>query len=339
MKANQQVDIARIRIDGGTQIRESLYDPATLVEYAEASAGGAVFPPIHVVDDGSDLWLVDGFHRHAVALKEKKKTISATVREGTRADAQWLACAANRGLARTQADKRAAVKAALAHPKSAGLTDRAVASHCGVGDQLVAAVRNENRPVAQVRESRTSDIPDSAPTHAAKPGKKPREVSPDIPSEPKRKGLDGKSYPAAAARSPVAAARKEVAPELLDAMGREVPASLAPLWRALLDVYEGTSSAVDALRAASTAQRAAVTRLAKGREGAVMLHATVQAWAVGQACSAARHGADETKPHIVCPECDGTGGSAPTWCTHCGACGWLTASALERRVRGAKARR
>ena len=41
----------------------------------------------------------------------------------------------------------------------------------------------------------------------------------------------------------------------------------------------------------------------------------------------------------TCPECDGTGGSAPTWCTHCGACGWLTASALERRVRGAKARR
>lgn len=334
MKATQNVEIHRIRIDGGTQIRESLYDPATLAEYEAARVEGAEFPAIRVVDDGSDLWLVDGFHRHAVELKLKRKTISALVTKGTREDAQWLACAANRGLARTQADKRAAVKAALAHPKSAGMSDRAVAAFVGVGGHLVASLRTP-----QVRESRTSDIPDSEPRERASSAKQPAKRGPDIPDAPKREGLDGKSYPVRVQKSPVASERKPAIPELLDAMGRGVPASLAPLWRALVEAYDTTSGAVDALRAASTAHRATVTRLAKGRPGAVMLHATVQAWAVGQACSAARHGADETRPYVVCPECDGTGGREGAWCTHCGACGWLTATALDRRAKGARSRR
>ncbi|MFA7295688.1 MAG: hypothetical protein WC211_00710 [Dehalococcoidia bacterium] len=322
----QQVEIRRVRIDGGTQIRADLYDPAVLAEYAEALKSGAKFPPIHVVEEGDDLWLVDGFHRHAAHLREKRGVIDAQVKQGTRRDAILAAVGANRthGLRRTNADKRAAVALLLADAEWSGKSNRWIAERCGVSDHFVAAQRPE--PEATARK-RSTDIPDSEPV--------------------RREGRDGKPRPATASKSPVAAARAVAVPAarapapaaLLDAMGREVPAALAPLWRALVESYDVTSAAVDALRAASTAQRAAVTRLAKGREGTVMLHATVQAWGVGQACSAARHAADETRPHIVCPECDGTGGRAGAWCTHCGACGWLTASALERRARGAKVRR
>lgn len=58
--------------------------------------------------------------------------------------ARWAACAANKnGLHRTNEDKRKAVLAALAHPKGRGMSDRAIAQHCGVGHVMVNRIRGE----------------------------------------------------------------------------------------------------------------------------------------------------------------------------------------------------
>ena len=55
----------------------------------------------------------------------------------------WLAASANsgHGLPRKPQDKRRAVAMALAHEKSRGLSDSAIAEHCAVSHQLVGEVR------------------------------------------------------------------------------------------------------------------------------------------------------------------------------------------------------
>ena len=155
------IAISRIKINGGTQIREALYDNATLAEYRDAMEAGATFPPIFVVEDGDNLWLVDGFHRVAAAQALGRKTIDANVREGTLEEAQWLACSANRGLLRSTLDKQNAIIAALKHPRSRGLSDRAIGVHCGVSHHTVAAVRIrqaqnlENQEVGKLPSSKS----------------------------------------------------------------------------------------------------------------------------------------------------------------------------------------
>ena len=69
--------------------------------------------------------------------------IAADVHQGTREDAQWYSFSANKanGLRRTNEDKQRAVKAALGHPKAAGLSDGKIAAHCGVGHNMVAEYR------------------------------------------------------------------------------------------------------------------------------------------------------------------------------------------------------
>lgn len=54
------------------------------------------------------------------------------------------------GLRRTNADKRRAVMAALAHPNGRGLSDRLIAEHCGVSDPFVGTVRAELQTVSSL---------------------------------------------------------------------------------------------------------------------------------------------------------------------------------------------
>jgi hypothetical protein len=52
-------------------------------------------PPVEVFDVKGELFLVDGFHRHAAARKARRSTLRALVREGTREEAIERALTAN----------------------------------------------------------------------------------------------------------------------------------------------------------------------------------------------------------------------------------------------------
>jgi hypothetical protein len=357
------VDITRIRLDGGTQIRESLYDAATLDEYFDAAEAGATFPPIHVVDDGNSLWLVDGFHRHAVAIRRGQRTIDAHIREGTLEEAQWLSCAANRGLARTHADKRAAIVAALRHPRSKGLSDRAIAAHCGVHQTTVGQVRSlmvergevdANQPRISLRGGKvTMPAPQMPKPKLSKldtlEGVKPDTLRPlpleksvlskDQPSDDD--GFDGFDGYDSVLEDAVAdePAKVEKPSVLCDHQGREVPRCLVHKWVLLTRQYELTAATIVAAKNAGGQHRAALTRASKAiTDGALVRHSDLDGWALGRALKQAEMSVERLRPWVVCSECDGTGGEHPAYCNYCGASGWLCPEDFQQRVDGANAR-
>jgi ParB-like chromosome segregation protein Spo0J len=142
-----------------------MIDYTVVEDYKNEMIEGAKFPPVVAFYDGTDHWLGDGFHRLRAASAAGLEEIDADVRQGTREDAVWFSCSANRGhgLRRTNPDKQRAVDTAI--KLRPGESDRTIAEHCGVSHTMVAG----RRPV-QVAKSATS-----APE--------------------KRKGRDGKHYP------------------------------------------------------------------------------------------------------------------------------------------------
>lgn len=138
------IPIDDLQLDGGTQPRAVL-DFEAVYDYADAMSAGAKFPAVTVFYDGQRYWLADGFHRVRAARAAGLETIECDVRPGTLEDAQWFSFSANKanGLRRSNDDKQRAIKAALAHPRGAGLSDSEIARHCGVTQPTVAAWREK----------------------------------------------------------------------------------------------------------------------------------------------------------------------------------------------------
>ncbi|HEX7377340.1 MAG TPA: ParB N-terminal domain-containing protein [Pirellulales bacterium] len=163
--------ISRIRLDGGTQIREKL-DDDVVREYAERMREGVVFPRPFVIYDGENYWLADGFHRLHAALLLERTTIDCRIVSGTRRDAIMAAIQANatHGLRRTNADKRRAVVAILADREWSLKSNRWIANTCGVGRDMVEAVRRQlsetaNSPQGGVSEARLGQDGKLRPAH------------------------------------------------------------------------------------------------------------------------------------------------------------------------------
>lgn len=138
----KSIQLSAIRIDGGTQSREAL-NQATVAEYAEAMTEGVTFPPITLFFDGSNHWLVDGFHRYFAAKQVGFTDMPAEVLDGTQLDAQWASYTVNKdhGLRRSNADKRKAVMGALAHPYGKAKSDNQIAKELGVHHSTVGDIR------------------------------------------------------------------------------------------------------------------------------------------------------------------------------------------------------
>jgi hypothetical protein len=133
---------------------------ATVDDYADALANGAIFPPIVAFDDGEAIWLADGFHRLDAHQKARLAEIAVDLRAGTRRDAKLFAAGANatHGLRRTQADKVRAITALLSDPEWRDWSDREIARRTGTSDKTVAKVRRDlmNGVDAEIRvEQRT----------------------------------------------------------------------------------------------------------------------------------------------------------------------------------------
>ena len=136
------MDLNRISIDGGTQTRVALNEPA-VAEYADALREGVKLPPVVVFFDGSAHWLADGFHRFHAHKAARKASINVDIKPGTRRDAVLYSVGANstHGLRRTNEDKRRAVKTMLEDSEWSAWSDREIARQCGVSNTFVSNLR------------------------------------------------------------------------------------------------------------------------------------------------------------------------------------------------------
>jgi hypothetical protein len=142
--AAERISTVKIRLNGGTQPRAGI-SQSVIDDYYADMTGGAQFPPIEVVFDGTDYWLWDGFHRFHAWRKNGDRAILAHVRQGTRRDAVLLSVGANatHGFRRTNEDKRRAVMALLHDEEWRQWSDREIARRCAVSNQFVSNVRSE----------------------------------------------------------------------------------------------------------------------------------------------------------------------------------------------------
>lgn len=90
----QELNIADIRIDGGTQPRKNL-DQNMVKDYAEKMLDGVIFPLIVVFYDGSNYWLVDGFHRYFAMKTNGIIRVEVEVHNGTLRDAKLYSYGTN----------------------------------------------------------------------------------------------------------------------------------------------------------------------------------------------------------------------------------------------------
>lgn len=145
--ALQVLPLVLIRRDGGTQPRVSL-DPVLVEEYAAALLKGDIFPPVFVVFDGNDHWLVDGFHRIAATEQNGGEDYPCEVHQGTLREAILYSLRVNttHGKRRTNEDKRRAVLTMLKDPEWGAKSGEYIAKCCAVSRFLVDTLRGEILP-------------------------------------------------------------------------------------------------------------------------------------------------------------------------------------------------
>lgn len=211
-----EISIRNIRLDGGLQIRTDM-DSQVVKEYAGLmdKEGGNPLPPIQVVKDGDNYWLVDGFHRVYAARAAGKDTIEAEVLEGDLNQAAWLAVAANKthGLRRTQADKVNAVKMALS--RWPGQSDRRLADHIGVDHKTVGKYRKGLEPSVEADESEEDSQEEEGVGN-----------SPPAPTKADPEDADAGD------------AEPEEDPKFFDEVGAEIPEHLLEIWQKQYDTEE-----------------------------------------------------------------------------------------------------
>jgi ParB-like chromosome segregation protein Spo0J len=184
----QELNIADIRIDGGTQIRKQL-NQDKVDEYAQQMEDGVVFPPITVFFDGSSNWLSSGFHRYFMHKKLGRETISAIVKEGTIEDATLFALGDNKhGLNMSAEDYRRSVEIMLNHAKWSKWSNAQIAKHIGVSAMTVGRVKKEKVVPKKAKKTYVDKHGNESTMDTSNIGKKkPKD-------EPKEEPKDEKKY-------------------------------------------------------------------------------------------------------------------------------------------------
>ena len=147
----QALELARIRLDGGTQPRAET-DSFTVEEYATSMLAGDRFPLPVVFFDGRDYWLSSGFHRFNAAQAAEFAALEVDLRQGTCRDAVLFSAGENaeHGMRRTNDDKRRAVRKLLDDAEWGRWSDRRIAEACRVDHAFVLRLRQELQPESSV---------------------------------------------------------------------------------------------------------------------------------------------------------------------------------------------
>ena len=299
----QELLIEKIRTDVDVQSRERISDEY-VEELADLIRAGTKLKPIEVFNDGTDIWVSDGFHRIHAHLKANKRTIRCDVKKGTKMAAMLASCAANKthGLRRTNADKRRAMELTL--KLKPDWSDQAVANHAGVHVNTVALTRRQlpqNVGVERIGvDGKTRKIPPPPgtpkPTKEDKPqGDTPKKIPPP-PSDSAKK-----SIPAPKPAPPPPPPQPEVR---VDGVKKPIPDHLFPLF--------DRADEVQALLSQITSIKGV---LKKARETDDPLFGECHFQAAEAALQTAFTEIKATKPFAVCPWC---GGTLSNECRGCG---------------------
>ena len=156
-----KLELAAIRLDGGTQARVGL-DQDVVMEYSENLKEGDKFPPMVAFFDGSDYWLADGFHRYFARKANGELEADFDVKEGTQRDAQLYACGANgkRGLKLNSSDIRRIITLMLQDKEWGKWSDVQIAKHIGVSSMTLGRVRHAMEKVGELIENSTKKYVD-----------------------------------------------------------------------------------------------------------------------------------------------------------------------------------
>jgi len=188
----KELNIADIRIDGGTQIRKELNE-SKIDEYLEQMADGAVFPPVVVFFDGSNHWLSSGFHRYWMHRKAGKETIGSIVKEGTLKDAILFALGDNKhGLNMSAEDYRRSVEIILNDEKWKEWSNAKIAQLIGISAMTVGRIKKERQPDAPKTKTYTDKHGNETTMDTSNIGKKTKPK--DKPTEAPKVVEDENEY-------------------------------------------------------------------------------------------------------------------------------------------------
>jgi site-specific DNA-methyltransferase (adenine-specific) len=137
------------RADG---LRQDVID-----DYREGVQRGDTFPAVTVFFDGTQYYLVDGYHRYYAHRLERMEMIEADIHQGSLRDARLFSTATNQkhGLRRTNRDKWRAVQILLEDEEWSQWSDNTIAKYCGVSHPFVARVRASLVTVTSETSTRT----------------------------------------------------------------------------------------------------------------------------------------------------------------------------------------
>ncbi len=186
--SSERLAIATIVVDDEIQQRANGVVQDLVAEYATDIVDWIDVAPVVVYSDGETHWLADGFHRIRAAAQAGLEDVPATVYEGDRRKAILYAVRANQqhGLRRTNADKRRAVETLLRDPEWSTDTDNRIAAMAAVSQPFVSKVRAQLITIINCEPETANEVVIEATP----------EPKPEPPKPEKRRGRDGKLYPA-----------------------------------------------------------------------------------------------------------------------------------------------
>lgn len=208
------VRLDKIDPDASPHVRVCLNEEV-LQDYIQRHATGTLFPPLDLFwDSEANAYLIaDGRHRFDVFQRAGEETLLARVHEGGARSALQYALSANsgHGLRRTNADIRLVCTTVLQDAEWKDCSDRVLAGLCNVDHKTIAKFRKELAPdiSEEVPENKGETTEDGQVGNSPPAGKRETATR-------KRKGADGKDYPAEAAKPP-----KSVAPVKAKPGGKE----------------------------------------------------------------------------------------------------------------------
>jgi len=199
-----KLELAVIRIDGGTQARLEL-NQEVVTAYAEIMKEEDNFPPMTAFYDGSEYWLADGFHRFFARKSNGELEAEFDVKQGTQRDAMLFSFGScrDRGLQLSSKDIRQIVTRILKDEEWRQWSDSQIAKHIGVSKVTVGRVRHLLEAAGELEERTSIKFKKNGKEEKAKPpssSKKPKKTKPktddpeaeDSPKEtPKPKTIDG----------------------------------------------------------------------------------------------------------------------------------------------------